>query len=405
MQHRTVCFPLAFLVLLGSAPAWAQDTLTFRAGYTLQTDSNLYRLPDSANTQALLGRSSAAERIGVSLVGVSFNKAYSLQRLELDLNLVDYSYKNFTNLSFTARNYTAAWRWSLTPRFYGSLTADRKETLNSFSDYQNTSQITQRNQRTNTNTGFDGTYEIDGTWRLLGGFTNTKQTNQVALGTGDDYSADTASLGVRYAASSASALTYTAKTSSGKYLNRTRSNAAALDDEFSQLSNELRLYWVLSGNTTANLSAAYVSRSHPNFAQRDYSGLNTSAAVNWAVTGKTALTASYSHELASFQTSYANYTQTDRLSIGPTYQVSPKVFLGLKYGVARIDYLDAPTLVPTAQRKDTTHDTSLSLNWQPYQKIALSASVQKSTRDATVTNLQPLDYSSTIGTLSAQIDF
>ena len=399
MQHRTLVYPLAFLVLLGAAPAWAQeqDTFKLRAGYAVKTDSNLYRLSSSANALALVGRNDASERIGTTTLGVSFNKAYSLQRLELDLSLVDYSYQNFTDLSFTARNYAAAWRWSLTPRFHGSLTSDRKETVNNFSDDQGANRITRRNQRTNSNTGFDATYEIDGTWRMLGGFTNTKQTNESAT---DDSSFNTANVGVRYAATSASALTYSVKTSKGEYL-----NIASANSEFNQLDNEVRVFWVLSGNTTANLNAAYISRSHPNAPQRDYSGLNTSATVNWNVTGKTALAASWVHQLSSYQTAYSNYAQTDRLSLGPTYQVSPKVYLGLRYDLARIDYLGSPTAAPIAQRKDTTRDTTLSLNWQPYQKVALNASVQKSTRDATVTNLLPLDYTSTMGTLSAQIDF
>ena len=398
---------LALCLLLGTASARAQqqDTVVFKASYALLTDSNLFRLPASANTQALLGTDSAAERIGVTSVGLSFNKAYSLQRVELDLTLVDYAYQNFDYLSFTARNYNAAWRWSLTPRLYGSLSSDRKETLNSFSDYQGNTPTSQRNRRTNTNSGFDATYELDGTWRLLGGFTRASQTNNLALGTGDDFSETATNVGVRYAPSSNSAFTYSVKASNGKYLNRALSAAGAFDDEFSQLNHELRMYWVLSGNTTANLNAAYISRSHPHFAQRDYSGFNTGAAVFWNITGKTALAASWTHELASFQTSYASYTQTNRLSLGPTLQVGPKIFLGLKYDVARLAYLGAPTQLPTALRNDSTQDTTLSLNWQPYHFVAVSASLKKSQRDTDVTNLPALDFNSHMATLAVQFSY
>ena len=398
---------LALCLLLGTAPARAQkqDTVMFKASYALQTDSNLLRLPAGANTQALLGTDSADERIDVTTLGLSFNKAYSLQRIELDLSLVDYAYQNFSGLSFTARNYSAAWRWSLTPRLYGSLSTDRNEAPNSFSDYQGNTATNQRNRRTNTNSGFDATYELDGTWRLLGGFTRASQTNNLALGTGDDYSETATNVGVRYAPSSNSAFTYSVKASNGKYLNRALSAAGAFDDEFSQLNHELRMYWVLSGNTTANLNAAYISRSHPHFAQRDYSGFNTGATVFWNITGKTAMAASWTHELASFQTSYASYTQTDRLSFGPTLQVGPKIFLGLKYDVARLAYLGAPTELPTALRKDTTQDATLSLNWQPYQTVAVTASLRKSQRDATVTNLPALDFDSNTANLAVQLRY
>jgi exopolysaccharide biosynthesis operon protein EpsL len=395
MEHRNTFHLGALALLLSSAPAWAQkqDTVMFNASYALQTDSNLFRLPSGTND---------AERIGLTTAGISFNKAYSLQRVELDFNLVDYNYQNFSYLSYTAHNYSAAWRWSLTPKFYGSLSTDRQQVLNSFSDYQG---YTQRNLRTNTNNGFDATYEVDGAWRLRAGMTRTSQTNEQTLSTGDDYSANSVNVGTRYAASDNGSVTYTVKASNGKYLNRALSATNTLDDEFSELGHEVRVYWVFSGKTNASMYASYTSRSHPHFDQRDFSGLNTGTTVNWDITGKTSLTASYTHALDSYQTSYASYTQTDRLSLGPAWQVRPKVYLGLTYDVARIDYLGAPTPVPTAQRKDTTHDTSLSIHWQPYQSINFSASLKRSQRDATLTNLPDLNYDSHIATLAAQATF
>lgn len=393
---------MALLALTNTAPTWAQeqDTFKFRANYTLQTDSNLQRLPSSADVLARTGRDSTAERIGITTVGMSFNKAYSLQRLELDLNLVDYNYQNFSQYSFTATNYTAAWRWSLTPRFHGSLTSDRKETLNNFSDYQSETSVSQRNLRTTTNSGFDASYDLDGTWSLLAGVSHTKQTSQQTLGTGEEYSANTTSVGMRRASGSNSTLNYNIRTSNGQYL-----TASANSNEYNQLDNELRLAWVLSGNTTANLVVTYIDRNYPSSPQRDYSGFNTGVNVNWAITGKTALAASWVRQLGSYQTSYSSYTQTNRLSVGPTWQLGSKTTLGLRYDLSRIDYLGAPTAVPTAQRQDTLRDTSLTLKWQPYPLVTVSASVARSTRDATVTNLSALDYSSNTGSLSAQVSF
>lgn len=402
MCQPTPYWLMTLLALTSTAPTWAQeqDTLKFRVNYTLQTDSNLQRLPSSADVLARTGRNSTVERIGITMVGMSFNKAYSLQRLELDLNLVDYDYQNFSQYSFTAKTYAAAWRWSLTPRFHGSLTSDRKEALNSFSDYQGGASVNQRNLRTTTNSGFDASYEIDGTWGLLAGLFHTNQTSQQTLGTGEEYSANTASVGVRRALGSNSTLSYNIRTSNGQYLTN-----SANSREYDQLDNELRLYWALSGNTTANLVATYINRSHPSSPQRDYSGLNTSVNVNWAITGKTALVASWVRQLGSYQTSYASYTQTNRLSMGPTWQVGSKTTLGLRYDLSRIDYLGAPTAVPTAQRQDTLRDTSLTLKWQPYPLVTVIASVAKNTRDATVTNLSALDYRSNVGSVSAQFSF
>ena len=385
----------ALCVMFSSAPAWAQvqDTFKFNAAYSRQSDSNLFRL-SADDVNAGIGKSSAAEQVGITSLGFNFNKAYSLQRFELNLSLIDYKYQNFSYLSFAAQNYNAAWRWSLTPRLRGNVTTVRNETLNSFADFQG---FNRRNQRTSTNTRFDAAYEIDGPWRVIGGVSQSAQTNEQVLLAEGDFRSNAADLGLRYVLGSGSSLSYALKTATGSYLNRVLSPASLLDDGFDQIDNELRLHWIISGNSSADISAAHIKRSHPNFAQRDFSGLNAAFNLNWNMTGKSALTAGFARELASYQTESANYTQTDRFSIGPVWQVSPKAVVRLRYDVAQRAYLGV-----VAQRRDTTRDTSLSFDWQPYRYLTLSASLQNAMR----TSNQPrLDYESNVATFSAQFTY
>lgn len=406
MALRPPIWSASLLLLCSATTAQAQaqtpDPVTLSAAYTLQTESNLYRLPADANTQALLGTSSAAERIGITSLGLAVNKAYSLQRFELNLNLVDYRYQNFDHLSFTARNYTGAWRWSLTPRLHGNLTAERKETLNNFADYQGNSQRTQRNQRTDSANRFDAVYEIDGSWRALAGVAQQKQINQQTLLADSDYSANSAQVGVGYVFASGSSLTYHLKSASGSYLNRSLSAAGLYDDAFDQLDTDLRLHWLIDGKTSVDLSTTHISRTHPHFAQRDYSGLNASASLSWSLSAKTALSVGWARELSSYQTSYANYSQTDRFWLGPVWQLSPKAVLRLRYELAQRDYLGRPSAIVGLQRNDTTRDASVSFDWQPYQRLTLSASLQYSQRDS---SLPGLDYTSNMATISAQYSY
>lgn len=391
----------ALLAVFGTAPAWAQaqDTFKVNAAYSLQSDSNLFRLPASANVIAAIGKSSPAEQISVTSLGFSVNKAYSLQRVELAVNLIDYQYQNFNYLSFAAHNFDAAWRWSLTPRLHGSLTANRVETLNSFADYQG---FTLRNQRTESNTRLDAEYEINGPWRVGGGVAQSTQTNEQILLAEGEYRASAADLGLRYVLASGSSFGYALKTASGTYLNRQLSPTGLYDDGFKQIDHDLRLHWIISGNSTADLSATYVSRTHPHFAQRDYGGLNTGVNLNWNITGKSAVALGWARELSSYQTASANYSQTDRVSIGPVWQLSPKAVVRLRYQVAQRDFLGSPTGLSTAQHSETTRDGSLSFDWQPYQYLTLSASLQNAKRSST---LPGLDYDSNTATFSAQFTY
>lgn len=400
-MHRPYWLPPALLIVCCTTPAWAQDEpgLKLNAGYARQSDSNLFRLPAGADPVARLGKSSAAEQIGISSAGFKYTMLYSLQRLELDLSLVDYQYQNFSYLSFTAQNYGAAWRWALSPRFTGNLSTDRKQALNSFSDFQG---LNVRNLRTNSNTRFDGTYELDSAWRVIGGASKSSQTNDQPLVAEGDFSATSADVGVRYALASGSALSYTVKNASGSYLNRVQTSPGLLDETYTQTDNEIKARWVISDKSTAELSAAHISRGHPNFTQRNYSGWNGGINLNWNATGKTALSAGWVRDLSSYQDISTNFIQSDRFYVGPVWQISSKTTLRLRHEVAQRAYLGSPTGLVATQRNDALRNTTLLFDWRPYDYVTLRASHEKAIRSS---SLPDLDYTSNMTALSAQFSF
>ena len=188
---------LLSVALSASTSAWAEgaDDLRLRASIGLLHDSNLFRLPSNANTQALIGRASAAETINITALGLNYNKAYSLQRVEFDLSYTDYRYQTFNYLDFAAINYRGAWRWSYTPHLHGNLSTSRNQTLNSFADFQG---FNQRNVRIDSDTRADAEYELDANWRLLGGLTQYSRKNGQTLVQEGDYNSRAADAGLRY---------------------------------------------------------------------------------------------------------------------------------------------------------------------------------------------------------------
>lgn len=388
----------ALLAVCAIAPAWAQDDpgFKFKADYTLVSDNNLFRLPAGANVLALTGRTSASEQISVYGAGVSYRGSHSLQRFELDLALRENRYQHFSYLNHTAGNYNAAWRWSLTPRTHGTLSHEHSEALNSFADTQN---FGSSNKRTITLTRFDATHELSGPWRLVGGLSQQRQTNQQALSTEGDYSARAADVGVRYIFASGSSFTFSHKNTSASYLNRTLPSAGLLDDGYNQRDDELRAHWVITGKSTLDASASHTSRTHPNYPQRNYSGVNANTSLRWSFSGKAALVAGLQRELASYQSSSANYTQTDRLSLGPVWQISPKTVLRLNLQFAQRDYLGTPTGAVASPRHDTLRDATLALEWKPYNALTISTALQDARRRS---NQAGFDYKASLITVTAQ---
>ncbi len=399
MRTYTSLFTAALTALAAPHLQAQQDPLTLSAGYTMQSDSNLFRLPSNANVQALTGQGSAAETIGVTTVGIGFNTRQSLQTLSVNVNLIDYQYQKFNYLSFTANNYNANWQWAITPTVTGTLSTDRKETLNSFADFTG---YRQRNQRLDTTTRFDATYQLDGPWRLIAGASTTRQENQLAQVTGSDFTSNAVDAGVRHVFGSGSSISYQMRIGKGTYLNRVVPNANAQDDQYTQVDNDLRLRWDLGGGTAANANLTHVNRTHPRYGQRDYSGFNSGAGLDWSLSGKTSISLAYIHLLEAYAATNSNYSSTDRISVGPVWQLSPKVGVRLKHEWAQRSYLGSPTAGLSSNRQDITRDTTLSVNWQPQDKLALSASLQTASRGV---NQAGLDYDSTMLFITAQLTY
>ena len=388
---------LLLAALCPIAFAQTQDPLTLIASYSLQTDSNIFRLPAAANTQALLGRADASEQIGATTLGLAFKTKQSLQQFELNATAIDYQYQNFNFLSFTATNFDAAWRWSFTPRWHGSLTATRKESLNNFAD---TTGTYQRNVRLDTGTALDSEYEIDGPWRLVAGLSGNREANQAAQVAGSDFSNTAANAGVRYAFASGSNITFRTITYQGSYLNVVIPSAGLLDNAYAQQDQDLRLHWDLGGGSAADANLTYSARTHPNYSQRDWDGFNTGLNLNWLVTGKSSLVAGYQHQLGDYATASSNYSQTDTLTLSPVWQIRPKASLQLQSTYAQVQYMGSPTTVPTLARRDTNRSLNLSLNWQPYDKLSFATSVGTLSRGSSQAGL---DFDASQLSFSAQL--
>ena len=391
--------PASLLCAAVPARAVDGDTLTLSAGIARQHDDNLFRLADDADTEALLGRSTRADDITTTTVGLKLDKSYSLQRFVLDANLVDTRHRNFDYLDFTGRNYGAAWYWSVTPALHGKLASERTETLN---DLDNT-EYGIRNLRTDERHSLDAEYELGGAWRLLGGVAQTTRTNSATFNQEGDNQLRSVQGGLRYDFRSGTTLAFIARTGSGDYFNRDEPVVVSqLDNRFDQNEAEVRLHWPLSGKTTLELRAARIEREHAHFAERDYSGQVGRIDLRWRMTDKTSLTAALDRELTSFQSPDASYITTDRLTLTPVWQMSAKTSLRARFDYARRDYGGAIVASPLNGRFDTQRLAQVAVDWRPLDGLALTASLQKEARSSNQARYQ---YDSTMAGVSAQYAF
>ncbi len=388
------------LLVATHARADADDAINLTAGVNVQHHSNLFLLPSGVDPQAVLGTSTKSDLISTASVGLKLNKPYSLQRFELEATVVDNRYRTFSYLDFTALNYAAAWRWKLTPSLYGNLTATRTESLNSFSDYR---RYDNQNLRVDENQRFDGIYEIDGNWRIVGGLARITRTNSEVFVQEGDNRINAVNAGIRYDFRSGSSLSYMAKTGRGEYMNRPQPiPVLLLDNRFDERENALHLLWKITGKANIDARAAYLERISADFSARDYSGNVGNLKLNWEISANTFLAAGWARELSSYQSISSSYTSTDRFTLAPYWRISEKTGLRLRYDHAQLEYRGAIAPTPQNGRVDTLRTGMVALEWQALRSVAVTTSLQS---DRRTSNLPGNDYSTTITNISAQVSF
>lgn len=399
LSSRTLIqLPLAMLGLLAlAAQADELDTLQFQASESVQHDSNVYRLSDSADAQALIGTPTRSDTIAVTTVGLKLNKPYSLQRFELAVNAEDHRYRRFSNLNFTAVNYAAAWRWSFTPALHGNLTTDRQETVDNYADVQNTGAL---NRRTSRSTVLDAEYELGGAWRLVGGVFRRSNTNSQPFTFEGDSKVVGAEAGVRYVFPSDTSVAYRFRNGSGENAGLPPSSGFA--GNFKDKEHEFRLDWAPTGKTTVQARMSQFDRTYDGFSARNFSGVIGELNGSWAVTGKTSITGGLARDLGSYQTSTDSYYQGYRLFVAPTWKATEKIALRARYDHGVRDYKGPLAGFASSGRQDTTDLATLALDWQPLRALKLTASIQRAKRQS---NLPGFDYVSNSVGLTALASF
>ena len=398
-----LCFALAGGALPGmvwgqAAPSDATP-LQWRASVAAQQDSNLFRLPPGANSVALTGRSGTDETVTSDTLGASFHTRQSLQTIDLDVSVVDSQYQHYGYLNYTGTNYTANWAWELTPYLRGGLNSTRAETLNSFTDYAG---FGQRNKRTDTASGFTLDYAAAASWHVTSGLSTSRQSNEQALYAGGDFTSHSESVGLRYTPSTGNTVSYMVRTSTGNYFNQTLPSPSAIDNTYSELDQVVDAQWTSDDGSQVLLELMPFQRTQPNYPQRNYSGVNTSATVQWSPTARTSLTANLAHQISSYATATSNYSTTDTATLGATYGLNTRSSLSLQQQWSQVDYVQLDGLASGPDRRDTLLTTSLTLNWQPRDHLAVSTSVQSLSRS---TNAANLDYQATVFFINATFTY
>jgi exopolysaccharide biosynthesis operon protein EpsL len=340
-----------------------------------------------------------------------------MQRFQFDGSLVDNRYHNFDYLNFLGKNGTAIWHWYLTPRIYGRVTGSHREALQNFAGITGLQNSTTKNLRLEDSLRFEGVFELDGAWRLIGGVLYDRRKNTQLLVQDFDNQVFSVEGGLRYDFPSGSSLTYKVRRGEGEFFKREQPLQNQLfDTRFNEMEHELRLLWLVTGKTSVDGRVGYFARKHDHFPQRDFEGFVGNMNLNWAVTGKTRITTGWARDLANFQLApgsfnfpnspferfSASYVSVNRVFVAPIWQISEKIALRLRYEFQVRDHLGAVESLPGGNRTDTAHSALAALDWQPLRALFISGALQ---RDHRSSDHRGFNFDSSAASISARLNF
>ena len=363
----------------------AQDTVNVIAGLSRSMDDNFFRKSVAP----------ASETITTSYATLSFNKQYSMQRLNFSYTLINNAYQNNSSLDFVSNNYRGSWEWSLTPRLVSSLSTLRAETPITFTDatFARKPAIA-----TNEIQNFVMDWTAQGGLHFLGGFTRTVALNSSNFQPNRGNTTDSIDLGIKYAFPSGSEVTMMQHQRQGQFANV----AANLPQSFTENESEAKFNWLVTTKSSVNMRLGFVERLHEqaggvDYSSRDYADWVGDASVSWAPTTKLQITAAAASSIGVYQGGNANYSRNNSLSFNPTYACTPKILVSGSMSVSK-RIIEGTGYNPT----DTTESESLGVDWTPRRYVSLGARLQRMSRSSSVPGS---DYVDVMTMLTANVNF
>jgi exopolysaccharide biosynthesis operon protein EpsL len=348
------------------APAFAQSAppaapadrvFSFRAAAGIERDDNVLR----RNTGEI------SDTVGSLSVGAHAEKTISLQRLRGDIEATTYRYSDQSNLNYTTLNYSAAWDWSITPRFHGVLSADRRQFREVATDTTTFANLIGR--RTEKAEVLEGTWDAGASLRAIAGVTHTSSETNLPNSWDASPRVRSARIGLGWETPKGTLLTLKARHGKGEYTDPTPTAARG---DFKEDELEVALKWPVSAKTAVEARIAHLKREHDTAPQLDFSGMVGGASVNWEVTAKTRLIAGYAHDLLATGLLAGGHVETDRIYLTPVWQFDPQWSANLRYDRSERKWRDVPVGSPDLGRSERVELAQVGVDWKPRRFLTVS---------------------------------
>jgi opacity protein-like surface antigen len=385
----SVVTALAMLIIFtcrGEA-AFLGDTLKPFVNLSEMYDSNVFRVKDSGQLQALVGDKQLYDFITTVSMGTKLH--YSISQAELNLLIKDdYSiYEHYSNQNrnqFDVNGDLAlAFFDKVKMRIFGEYKTGPEDRVDYRSAAVNDSTFStygaSLGYETPTGIGFEAGYRRMGIDYSLAQFSANLFTEDSYTGT------------VSYRLSAESKIYAAYQHDDTKYDADSLVNGTLVNNSNAADSFRIGLEKTVSPKTAISCYIGYLDRQHDHASARDYSGVIGKLAATYALTGKLGLQLSGERQI--YEETYQDeiYIITSSFRIGLAYDITDKIKAAVFNNLKWKDFRGIPvTNVP--ERSDFQHAINFGLEWSPLHRLAVNLGYQYSMRSSNVETFKFTDH-------------
>ena len=380
-------------------PASGRPVRLFVSG-GLYHDSNLFRLSDGANTQALLGTTERSDTVGRVGLGLEADLKRSRQELLLEARADDYRFDRFDFLNYTGYRAGPTWKWQAGEDWAGDLGSREQRSLAPFAELQSAIKdlITSRH-------GFvSARRRVSTEWQLRGGLDWTRYEHSNDLLASAENRTTALTVGADHFTAQGNSVGAQLVGREGVYPNREVVAGSMVDNRYRELEASAVVSWQVSGKSRTRARIGYTARRHDQVSERDFHGATGRLDFDWTPGAKTMLDFSAWRELRSIEDTLASYALSEGVSFGPHWAPTAATVVEAKLFRERRDYRGDPGFVLSSapRRVDTLHGGRLAFGYAPRRFVRVSLALEHGTRDS---NFTGGDYAYNLVSANARLLF
>lgn len=376
---------LALLVALSvmSSPSPAEDyedTFTPYVRGLYGYDSNLFRLQNDQEANAVLGSTDTAESFYTLAAGMDMNLRVSRQIIRAHAEYNQTWFSKYSLLDYDGRDAYLKWDWLVGNATKGDVGIAETLTQASYTNVKKpVSNLIRTRQRF-----FHAATKLDNRWQVKFGAERVDTDNDASVQQALDATVDTVNAGVQYTSNKGSTVELISRRSDGEYPNRQLVGLAPIDNDYLQWDNGVAIVWAPSGKTQVSGKLNYTQRNYAEVPQRDFSGLTGLLAMDWMVTGKTTLRASLHRDIGALENDTASYTLNQGIAFGADWKPTAKLTFNAQLRHDDISYAGDPGFVLSTApaREDRLTTAQAGMQYSVLRNTTLGLVLKRGVRDS-----------------------